>query len=410
MKYPHLILMLCLLGLWSCSGSSSSAQENAAQSAASLEVNEQDVPLQLAALRTEEYLPKLKGKRVGLLVNHTSLLPDGNDYVHLLDYLLEHDVEVTAIFSPEHGFRGTADAGEKVESSIDPESGLPIVSLYGSNKKPEPEQLQDIDVLIFDMQDVGVRFYTYISTMHYAMEACAENDKEFMVLDRPNPHGHYVDGPMLDPEFRSFVGMHPIPVVHGLTVGELAQMINQEGWLADGAQCKLSVIPMANYTHDMPYTLPVKPSPNLPNQQSILLYPSLCFFEGTNISLGRGTPFPFQVAGYPQEHFGDFKFTPVSTPGAAKNPKHKGKTCYGVDLRNAPAPDRLDLSYLISFYQKFEDKDEYFIDYINLLAGTDKLKKQIMDGASEEEIRESWKTDLAAYEILREKYLLYPLK
>lgn len=410
MKHLFPILIISLFSLWSCSGSSSPAQETLVAGADSQELQEVGDTLQLAALRTEKYIPQLKGKRVGLLVNHTSLLPDGRNYVHLLDYLLEQGVEVTTIFAPEHGFRGNADAGEKIENSTDPQSGLPIVSLYGSNKKPAADQLRDIDVMLFDMQDVGVRFYTYISTMHYAMEACAENGKEFMVLDRPNPHGHYVDGPMLDSAFRSFVGMHPIPVVHGLTVGELAQMINQEGWLAGGIQCELSVVPMANYTHNTPYILPVKPSPNLPNQQAIQLYPSLCFFEGTPISVGRGTPFPFQVAGYPEESFGEFSFTPVSTPGAAKNPKHENTLCHGIDLREASAPDRLDLSYLISYYQLSQEKDVFFTTFFDKLAGSKQLKEQIIAGLDEEEIRESWEPGLAAYKSLREKYLLYPLE
>jgi uncharacterized protein YbbC (DUF1343 family) len=409
MKHPYLILILCLLSLWSCSGSSDSVKEAAANTSGSMQEGETEAALQLAALRTAEYLPQLKDKKVGLLVNHTSLLPQRGKNVHLLDFLLEQGVEVTTIFAPEHGFRGNADAGEKVESGIDPQSGLPIVSLYGSNKKPEPEQLKDIDILLFDMQDVGVRFYTYISTMHYAMEACAENGKKFLVLDRPNPHSHYVDGPVLDPAFRSFVGMHPIPVVHGLTVGELAQMINQEGWLAGGLTCDLTVIPMANYTHQTQYILPVKPSPNLPNQQSIQLYPSLCFFEGTPISIGRGTPFPFQLAGYPNEQAGKFQFTPVSTPGAAKHPMHQDQLCYGVDLREATTPNRLDLSYLIHFFQQYEHKDDFFTKFFNMLAGTEELQQQIKSGLSETEIRESWKEDLETYKSLREKYLLYPL-
>lgn len=409
MKQPYFILMLCILSLWSCSGSSRPEQESVVSPNDSVEQEGKVASLQLAALRSEEYLPQLKNKKVGLLVNHTSLLPAGSDYIHLLDYLLDQGVEVTSIFAPEHGFRGNADAGEKVENGIDSQTGLPIVSLYGSNKKPDPEQLRDIDILLFDMQDVGVRFYTYISTMHYAMEACAESGKEFMVLDRPNPHGHYVDGPVLDPSFRSFVGMHPIPVVHGLTVGELAQMINQEAWLAGGIQCELNVIPMANYTHRTSYNLPVKPSPNLPNQKAIELYPSLCFFEGTPMSIGRGTPFPFQVVGYPQEQFGDFSFTPLSTPGAAINPKHKEQICYGMDLRKASAPNHLDLSYLIRFYQVYKEKDAFFTKFFDLLAGTDQLKEQIKGGLSEEEIRESWKPGLEAYQKLREKYLLYPL-
>ena len=411
MKLPYMMLIFCALSLFACAAPTAPAVNNEQAADTVYQATEPaPAPLLLAALRTEKYLPQLKGKKVGLLINHTSLLPDGNEYVHLLDYLLSQGVAVTTIFTPEHGFRGTADAGEKVDSSIDPQTGLPIVSLYGSNKKPKPEQLKNIDILLFDIQDVGARFYTYISSMHYAMEACAENGKKMMVLDRPNPHGHYVDGPVLEPAFRSFVGMHPIPVVHGLTVGELALMINAEGWLAGGKKCELEVIPMANYTHASPYTLPVKPSPNLPNQQAIMLYPSLCFFEGTPMSVGRGTPFPFQVVGYPAPRYGDFSFTPVSTPGAAKNPTHENKTCYGVDLRQAPAPTQLDLGYLIDFYQKSEAKEDFFIKFFDLLAGTDKLKKQIKAGLSEAEIRNSWKEELEGYNSLRKKYLLYPLE
>lgn len=411
MKLPYLMLIFCALSLFACAAPTTPATTNAPQTDSVYQAEEPaQAPLQLAALRTEAYLPQLKGKKVGLLINHTSLLPDGNNYVHLLDYLLQQGVNVTTIYTPEHGFRGTADAGEKVDSSTDPQTGLPIISLYGSNKKPSPEQLKNIDVMLFDIQDVGARFYTYISSMHYAMEACAESGKKMMVLDRPNPHGHYVDGPVLEPAFRSFVGMHPIPVVHGLTVGELANMINGEGWLAGGKKCELEVISMANYTHATPYTLPVKPSPNLPNQQSIQLYPSLCFFEGTPLSVGRGTPFPFQVVGYPAPGFGDFTFTPVSTEGAAKNPKHENQTCYGVDLRQAPVPQQLDLSHLIGFYQQYEPKEEFFIKFFDLLAGTDKLKEQIQAGLSEEEIRKSWQPALETYNSLRNNYLLYPLE
>ena len=410
MKRSCLFFILCSFSFFACGTPSGQARTGEGVSPVAADTAEGKSPLQIGAARTEQYLPALEGKRVGLLVNHTSILPREGKDIHLLDFLLEQGVEVTTIFAPEHGFRGTADAGEKVASGKDPKTGLPVVSLYGNNKKPRPEQLENIDVLLFDIQDVGARFYTYISSMHYAMEACAENGKTFMVLDRPNPHGHYVDGPVLEPEFRSFVGMHPIPVVHGLTVGELAKMINSEGWLSGGIQCALKVIPMANYTHSTSYTLPVKPSPNLPNQQAIQLYPSLCFFEGTPMSIGRGTPFPFQVIGYPREKFGDFSFTPESTPGAAKHPKHEDKKCYGVDLRQAPAPTQLDLSYLIGYYEKYEAKDAFFTSFFDLLAGTDKLRAQIKEGASEAEIRESWMPELEDYKALRQKYLLYPLK
>lgn len=413
MKRPYLLLLLCLLSLNACAGQGSPAASEGnpqnRESGPETTVSEQQAPVVLGASRANLYIPLLKGKRVGLLINHTSLIPSGNEYEHLLDYLIGQDVNVTTIYTPEHGFRGTADAGELVNSGTDAKTGLPIVSLYGNNKKPKPEQLKNIDVLIFDIQDVGARFYTYISSMHYAMEACAENNKEMIVLDRPNPHGHYIDGPVLEPKFRSFVGMHPVPVVHGLTTGELAKMINGEGWLEGGKQCKLTVVPMDNYTHTTPYTLPVKPSPNLPNQQAILLYPSICFFEGTNMSLGRGTPFPFQVLGYPDEDFGDFTFTPVSTPGAAKNPPLENKLCYGIDLRNVPAPEQINLSYLLSFYNKSEQKDSFFIPYFNTLAGNSTLMDQIKKGMSEEQIRNSWKPGLEEFDKKRQPYLLYPL-
>ena len=365
-------------------------------------------PLVLGAERKSLYLPLLKDKRLGLIVNHTSLVPQANgDPVHLVDLLLKEGLKVQKVFAPEHGFRGTADAGEKVLSGTDPVTGLPVVSLYGNNKKPTPEQLQDVDVLVFDIQDVGARFYTYISTMHYAMEAAAEQGKEILVIDRPNPNGHIIDGPVLKPEFRSFVGMHPIPVVHGLTVAELAQMINGEGWLAGEKKAKLTVVPMENYTHSTPYVLPVRPSPNLPNQQAILLYPSLCFFEGTPISLGRGTPNPFQVIGYPNEKFGSYTFTPTSMPGA-KNPPLEGKQCWGLDLREVKAPDRLDLSYVINYYKLFPEKDKYFIKFFNTLAGTDQLAEQIKQGLTEEQIIASWQNELDEYKTKRKKYLLYP--
>ena len=351
-----------------------------------------------------EYLPLLEGKNVALIVNQTSLV--GN--THIVDTLLSRGVKIKKVFAPEHGFRGEADAGEHVQSAVDTKTALPIVSLYGSNKKPTTEQLADVDVVVFDIQDVGARFYTYISTMHYAMEACAENNKAFIVLDRPNPNGHYVDGPILEPKYKSFVGMHPIPVVHGLTVGELALMINGEKWLENGLTSDLKVITVKNYAHNDTYILPVRPSPNLPNQQSIALYPSICFFEGTPVSLGRGTAFPFQAIGYPDPKFGDFTFTPISTPGA-KNPPLQNQLCYGKDLRKVEVKSGIDLQYLIEFYQKSEDKDKFFTNFFNLLAGTDELKKQIMAGMSEVEIKQSWQDPLVEYKSMRKKYLLYPL-
>jgi uncharacterized protein YbbC (DUF1343 family) len=362
----------------------------------------------LGAERKEQYLPLLQGKRVGLIVNHTSLVPQASgEAVHLVDMLLQEGIQVQKVFAPEHGFRGTADAGEKILSGTDPLTGLPVVSLYGNNKKPTPEQLRDVDVLLFDIQDVGARFYTYISTMHYAMEAAAEEGKQILVLDRPNPNGHIIDGPVLKPQFKSFVGMHPIPIVHGLTVGELAQMINGEGWLAGGRNASLTVVPLQGYTHSTPYELPVRPSPNLPNQQSIYLYPSLCLFEGTPISLGRGTPFPFQVVGYPDKKFGEFRFTPTSVPGAT-NPPLKDKECWGLDLRTITPPNRLDIGFVMLYYKLFEDKEKFFQKFFHTLAGTDALARQIRQGLTEEQIRASWQEELDDYKTMRLNYLLYP--
>ncbi|MHA7128424.1 exo-beta-N-acetylmuramidase NamZ family protein [Algoriphagus namhaensis] len=358
------------------------------------------------AERPEIYLPLLENKKVGVVGNQTSILVN-QDRKHLVDFLLEQNVQVKKVFVPEHGFRGTADAGEKVDNSVDAKTGLPIISLYGNNKKPKPEQIKDLDVILFDLQDVGTRFFTYISTMHYVMEACAEQGKMILILDRPNPNGGYVDGPMLKEGFESFVGMHPIPVVHGLTVGELAQMINGEGWLKNGIQAKLEVIPVANWSHEMPYALPVKPSPNLPSDLAIKLYPSTCFFEGTVMSLGRGTYDPFQMYGYPDPKFGDFTFTPVSIDGMSKTPPHQNKLCYGVDLRNESMDHQFTLRYLLDAYHKSGMKEKFFNNFFNTLAGTDELKNQILAGKTEQEIRASWTQGLEAYRSLRAQYLIY---
>ncbi|PZX18136.1 uncharacterized protein YbbC (DUF1343 family) [Breznakibacter xylanolyticus] len=362
-------------------------------------------PLVLGAERMDVYLPKLDGKRVALLVNHTSMVKN----VHLADTLLRRGVKVVSIFSPEHGFRGDADAGAKVDGGRDEATGLPVVSLYGSRKKPTPEQLRGIDCVVFDIQDVGVRFYTYISSLHYLMEACAENGVGVMVLDRPNPNGDYVDGPVLDLKHRSFVGMHPIPVVHGLTVGELAGMVNGEKWLAGERACSLTVVPMTGYDHQLRYEPPVKPSPNLPNYASIRWYPSLCFFEATPVSVGRGTAFPFQVAGYPDPAMGAFTFTPQAIAGMDSNPLHKGKTCYGIDLRAADPIPPFTLKILLDFRSRWTAVSPFVNrpDFFTLLAGTDALLKQIDAGMSEAQIRASWQPKLEVYRALREKYLLY---
>lgn len=363
---------------------------------------EEPLSLQVGAVQFDRYLPLLEGKRVALVVNHTSMA--GN--VHLADTLKSLGVNLVKIFAPEHGFRGTADPGEHIKDGVDQKLGLPVISLYGSNRKPKPEQLEDVDVAVFDIQDVGTRFYTYISTLHYVMEACAESGKKVVVLDRPNPNA-YVDGPVLDTAFRSFVGMHPIPVVHGLTVGELARMINGEGWLVGGRQCELEVIPVTGWQRDEFYSCPVKPSPNLPNDQAIRLYPSLCFFEGTVISVGRGTQTPFQVIGNPLLVDMPYHFTPVSIEGMMKNPPFENQVCYGVDLRTVPVERRLNLQYVIDMYEAYPDKKNFFTRYFNTLAGNAILRKQIEDGLSEAEIRESWKPGLEEYLRMREKYLLY---
>ncbi|SDD49498.1 Uncharacterized conserved protein YbbC, DUF1343 family [Algoriphagus faecimaris] len=368
-------------------------------------IHAQPTPL-TGAERSELYLPLLQGKKVGLVGNQTSILPQ-SDKKHVVDFLLEKGVEIKKVFVPEHGFRGTADAGEKVDNSIDQKTGLPIISLYGNNKKPSADQIKDLDVVIFDLQDVGIRFFTYISTMHYVMEACAEQGKKVIIFDRPNPNGSFVDGPMLKAGYESFVGMHPIPVVHGLTVGELAQMINAEKWLKGGISADLEVIPVANWQRDQAYNLPVKPSPNLPSDLAIKLYPSTCFFEGTVMSLGRGTYDPFQMYGYPDPKFGNFTFTPVSIDGMSKTPPHQDKRCYGVDLRDESLDHQFTLKYLLDAYEKSGMKEKFFNNFFNTLAGTDELKKQILAGKSESEIRESWKAGLKAYMQKREKYLIY---
>lgn len=359
-----------------------------------------------AADQPEIYLPLLEGKRVGLVVNQTSILTTKNN-IHLVDYLMMEGVNVVKVFVPEHGFRGDADAGEEVKSEIDKSTGLPIVSLYGNNKKPSAATLADIDILIYDLQDVGVRFYTYISTMHYVMESCAEHKMPLLIFDRPNPNGNYVDGPVLKKGFESFVGMHPIPVVHGLTVGELAQMIIGEGWLAGESQPEIQVVKVKNWDHSKAYSLPVKPSPNLPNDTAIRLYPSLCYFEGTDVSLGRGTYYPFQVYGYPDPKFGDFTFTPVSIVGMSKNPPQQDKLCYGEDLRNEPLDHQFTLKYLLKAYQISGKKEKFFNNFFDKLAGTDQLRKDILAGKSESEIRVGWQKDLEAYKEMREKYRIY---
>ena len=356
--------------------------------------------------RPEVYLPLIQDKKVGLVVNQTSVLSQQSNK-HLVDFLLSNKIIVQKVFVPEHGFRGDADAGELVKNDTDRDTGLPLISLYGDNKKPSASSMADLDIIIYDLQDVGLRFYTYISTLHYLMEACAENGKPLLILDRPNPNGDYIDGPILEKGFTSFVGLHPIPTVHGLTVGELARMINGEGWLEGGIKADIQVIEVANWDHSMPYSLPIKPSPNLPNDLSIRLYPSLCFFEGTDISLGRGTYFPFQVYGAPDKKYGDYTFTPKSIQGMSKNPPHENEVCYGVDLRNEPLDHRFTLKYLLEMFEKSQKGPRFFNNFFDRLAGTDKLRKDILAGKTEPEIRKSWEPRLAAYKTMRKDYLLY---
>ncbi len=359
------------------------------------------------ASQIDQYRHLIEGKSVAIVANQTSL----TGQTHLVDNLLYIGINVKMIFAPEHGYRDLAADGAKIRDGIDPATGIAVRSLYGERNKPSAEDLRGIDIVIFDIQDVGARFYTYISTLHYVMEACAENNVKCMVLDRPNPNGFYFDGSIADTAYRSFVGMHPVPVVHGMTVGEYARMINGEGWLKRGIQCDLTVIKCKNYTHKTLYELPVKPSPNLPNQTSVYLYPSLCFFEGTRVSLGRGTEFPFQVYGSPLLPDRGFSFTPDSVPASTKPPL-MGVKCYGVDLRNAerdrivPSPG-INLKWVIDAYNEYPEKENYFTSYFDKLAAGTTLREQIQKGMTEQQIRESWKEELRKFGEIRKKYLLY---
>ncbi|MCQ2271312.1 MAG: DUF1343 domain-containing protein [Bacteroidales bacterium] len=364
----------------------------------------------VGAERTDLYFDQLEGKKVALCANMSSRVAN----VHLLDTLLSAKIQVKAIYCPEHGFRGDAEAGAHINSSIDPKTGIPIISLYGKNRKPH-FNADSIDIIVFDIQDVGCRFYTYISTLHYVMEAAAESGVEVMVLDRPNPNGYFVDGPVLDTNYRSFVGMHPIPVVHGMTIGEYANMINGEGWLAGDLQCRLQVVTMDNYDHTMRYSLPVAPSPNLQTDEAIYLYPSLCLFEGTPISIGRGTPIPFQVYGHPSLTVGNYYFTPKPIKGVSENPPQNGLSCRGINLTeyaksNLEKRNCFDISYLINAYTHFPEKNKFFNAnmFFDKLAGTNQLRKDIMAGKSESEIRASWQPKLDDFKQTRSKYLLYP--
>ena len=403
--FKNTVLLCVLIGI-SCGSKSKS---DAANENKIINQVQDGTTLIVGANQTELYLPLLKGKRVGIVANQTSVIFKNKSYVHLVDSLLSLNVNIKKVFSPEHGFRGTADAGEEVKDGLDTKTGLPLISLYGDNKKPKPEQLKDLDVVVFDIQDVGVRFYTYISTLHYIMEACAEAKIPVIILDRPNPNGKYVDGPTLDIKNKSFLGIHPIPLVHGMTIGEYAQMINGEHWLENGNQCQITVIPVKNYTHQASYSLPIRPSPNLPNDQAIALYPSLGLFEGTNINAGRGTEFQFQRYGAPflDKNVFTFTYTPIENFGS-KNPKHKGKLCFGEDLKDEKVESKVSLKWLIKAYNNSTDKSLVFnTGNFTLHAGTDQLQKQIEAGLSEDKIRATWQDDLKQFKKIRENYLIY---
>lgn len=420
MKFMPLFLILFLSVLLNSCGQLTRPLINGTPNPYKVDVNaltKRPGKLKTGADQTDKYLPYLKGKKIGMVINPTSII----NGAFSVDTLRSLGINIIKLFGPEHGFRGDASAGVKVDNNIDAKTGIPVISLYGKHHKPTSEDMQGIDLMIFDIQDVGVRFYTYINTLQYVMEACAENGKELMIFDRPNPNGFYVDGPILDPAYKSGVGVNPIPIVHGLTVGEYALMLNGEGWLANKAKCKLNIIKAANYTHAMPYVLPVKPSPNLNTQQSILLYPSLCLFEGTIISQGRGTTFPFTVLGNPDLK-GKYKFyfIPRSIKGMSETPLHQDKACYGRDLRKYNTnifrkTGQINLKWLMELYKAYPYKEKFFdfkqsnqIGNFDKLAGTGTLKQQIIEGKSEEEIRLSWEPGLSQYKLMRRKYLLYP--
>lgn len=364
--------------------------------------------IECGAERMEQYLPLLSGKRIGIIANQTSVVNER----HLVDTLLSKGIQVAKIFSPEHGFRGDHSDGATIQDGVDLKTGLPVISLYGRKKKPSGSDLENIDMIVYDIQDVGVRFYTFISTMALAMEACAESGIPFIVLDRPNPNGFYVDGPILDTAYRSFVGMHQVPIVYGMTPGEYAMMANGEGWLSGKLHCDLQVIPLKNYSREMTFKLPIDPSPNLPDWASVYLYPSLALFEGTIISVGRGTDVPFQVIGHPDFMFGSYVFTPRSIPGKSEHPPYEGEPCYGQSMKGTAENfrsnnDHLHLWPLLAMYEYFKDKGQFFKPYFDKLAGGDSLRMMIEKGASEENIRKSWEHGLAEFHKVREKYLLY---
>lgn len=397
---------LFLVTLWVSCGNSQTSPKYATLSTAESNAASQASVIQTGAEQFEEYEPLIRNKRIGILTNQTGVVRQGGNRISIVDFLLEKNTSIQKIYAPEHGFRGTADAGELITDGKDPKTGLPVISLYGNNKKPSAAQLQDIDVLLFDLQDVGARFYTYISSLHYVMEACAELDIPIVLFDRPNPNIAIIDGPLLQPENRSFVGMHPVPVLHGMTIGEYGLMINGEKWLRNEIQCDLTVIPCKNYSRKSSYSLPVAPSPNLPNDKAINLYASLCFFEGTNVSSGRGTDLQFQIYGSPYLTDMPYHFTPQPNYGA-KDPMHKGKICYGENLSDMPPVDKLELKWLLKAYRQTKHKEKFFTNFFVKLAGTQKLQQQIENGLTEDQIRLSWQEDLDSFKTKRAKYLMY---
>ena len=406
--------LLWFLMLIACGGSSGKNQAEA-NGTPLTGPQESDAPIVVAANRTSKYLHLLEGKRLGIVANPTSVIfkapgPPGQGYTHLVDSLMALGVDIKKVFAPEHGFRGTADAGEEVKDGHDTATGLPLISLYGNNRKPTPTQLQGLDLLVFDIQDVGVRFYTYIATLHLVMEACAAAGIPILVLDRPNPNGHYVDGPTMEKEHRGFLGMTSIPLVYGMTIGEYAQMINEEGWLQEAIKADLTVIPLQNYTHNRPYSLAIRPSPNLPNDQAINLYPSLGLFEGTHVNAGRGTEFQFQRFGAPFLDSLVFKFQYQPMPNfGSKSPKHMGEICYGQDLSKHPRMQSVALKWLITAYENTRNPEQFFkTSGFTKHAGTAQLQKAIEAGVSEEEIRKGWAPDIEEFKKIRKRYLMYP--
>ncbi|WP_435137783.1 exo-beta-N-acetylmuramidase NamZ family protein [Formosa sp. A9] len=401
--FKNTVLLFVFIMISSACKSNASSENNNS----TIDTNTSNPEIIVGANRTTTYLPLLKSKKVGIVANQTSVIfKTDNSYTHLVDSLASLSVNIKTVFAPEHGFRGQADAGEHIKDGIDSKTGIPIVSLYGNNKKPKPEQLKELDIVVFDIQDVGARFYTYISTLHYVMEACAEQQIPLLILDRPNPNGHYIDGPVLEKAHESFVGMHPVPIVHGMTIAEYAQMINGQGWLKNNVRCDVQLITMLNYNRDMFYHIPIKPSPNLPNDQAINLYPSLCFFESTNVNAGRGTDKQFQIYGSPYLKNQNFEYTPKPNAGA-KHPKYEGKLCYGQDLSATEKQSAINLSYLINAYKNTSKKEEFFNSFFTKLAGTEQLQQQILAGMDANAIKATWQKDLDAFKLTRKKYLLY---